>query len=214
MVIAGAGWLTILSSLILAAQRGAAAWVRGRALSISTLILFGSLALGALLWGVIANQAGTQWALTAAGGALLLGLTVIPRFRLAAAEAGDLEHSQNWPDPVVAESLDAEAGPVLVTVEYIVEPERRAAFVDAMRSQLRPIRRRDGAVFWDLFVDSADPRRCVECWLVESWAEHLRQHDRTTKSDHEVEDRIRALVVGRERTTHYIALSSPTESTQ
>ena len=209
MVIAGAGWLTILSTLILAAQRGAAAWVRGRALSIATLILFGSLALGALLWGVIANQAGTQWALTAAGGALLLGLTVIPRFRLAAVDVGNLEHSQNWPDPVVAESLDAEAGPVLVTVEYIVEPERRAAFVDAMRSQLRPIRRRDGAVFWELFVDSADPRRCVECWLVESWAEHLRQHDRTTKSDREVEDRIRALVVGRERTTHYIALSPP-----
>ena len=195
MVIAGAGWLTILSTLILAAQRGAAAWVRGRALSISTLILFGSLALGALL----------------------LGLTVIPRFRLAAVDVGNLEHSQNWPDPVVAESLDAEAGPVLVTVEYIVEPERRAAFVDAMRSQLRPIRRRDGAVFWELFVDSADPRRCVECWLVESWAEHLRQHDRTTKSDREVEDRIRTLVVGRERTTHYIALSPPpsqTESTE
>jgi len=214
MVIAGAGWLAIVSSLILAAQRGAAAWVRGRALSISTLTLFGSLALGALLWGVIANQAGTRWTLTVAGSALFLGLTLIPRFRLAAAEAADLEHSQNWPDPVVAENLDAEAGPVLVTVEYIVEPERRAAFVAAMRSELAPIRRRDGAVFWELFVDSADPRRCVECWLVESWAEHLRQHARTTKSDREVEDRIRVLTVGRERTTHYVALSSATESTQ
>jgi len=62
-------------------------------------------------------------------------------------------------------------------------------------------------------VDSADPRRCVECWLVESWAEHLRQHDRTTQSDREVEERIRTLVVGRERTTHYIALSPTGDST-
>ncbi|OLD16960.1 MAG: hypothetical protein AUJ01_09690 [Acidobacteria bacterium 13_1_40CM_3_65_5] len=179
-----------------------------------TAVATAAFALGALLWGVIANQAGTRWTLTVAGSALFLGLTLIPRFRLAAAEAADLEHSQNWPDPVVAENLDAEAGPVLVTVEYIVEPERRATFVAAMRSELAPIRRRDGAVFWELFVDSADPRRCVECWLVESWAEHLRQHARTTKSDREVEDRIRVLTVGRERTTHYVALSSATESTQ
>ena len=213
MVIAGAGWLTTVSSLILAAQRGAAAWVRGRALSISTLTLFGSLALGALLWGVVANQAGTRWALTAAGIALLVGLTLIPRFRLSAAEAENLEHTQNWPDPVVTGNLDGDAGPVLVTVEYIVEPEKRAAFVDAMRHELRPIRSRDGAVFWELFVDSADPRRCLECWLVESWAEHLRQHDRTTQSDREVEDRIRTLVVGRERTMHYIALPSGIQST-
>jgi MFS family permease len=206
MVLAGAGWLTTVSSLILAAQRGAAAWVRGRALSISTLTLFGSLALGALLWGVVANQAGTRWALTAAGVGLLIGLTLIPRFRLAVAEVANLEHTQNWADPVVAENLGADAGPVLVTVEYIVEPDQRAPFVEAMRNELRPIRSRDGAVFWELFVDSADPRRCVECWLVESWAEHLRQHERTTQSDREVEDRIRTLVVGRERTTHFIAL--------
>src|SRR5438445_485560 len=83
-------------------QRGGAEWVRGRALSISTLTLYGSLAIGALLWGTVASRAGTQWALTGAGIALLLGLGLIPRFRLAAAEAGNLEHSQNWPDPVVA----------------------------------------------------------------------------------------------------------------
>jgi len=90
----GAGWLTTLSSLILAAQRGAAEWVRGRALSISTLTLYGSLAIGALLWGTIATRAGTQWALTGAGIALVLGLGLIPRFRLATAEAGNLENTR------------------------------------------------------------------------------------------------------------------------
>jgi len=62
-------------------------------------------------------------------------------------------------------------------------------------------------VFWELFVDSANPKRCVECWLVESWAEHLRQHERTTRADREVQVRVRKLTVGRERTTHYVALS-------
>ena len=206
MVIAGGGWLTVVSSLILAAQQGAAAWVRGRALAISTLTLFGSMAIGAVLWGVVANRWTIAWALTAASAGLLLGLGLIPRFRLAAAEGMDLAPSRNWEDPVVAEDVAAEAGPVLVTVEYTLEPAQRAAFAAAMRRLLRPIRRRDGAVFWELFVDSAHPHRCLECFLVESWSEHLRQHDRATKSDREVEDAIRTFYSGAERTTHYVAL--------
>jgi MFS family permease len=206
MVIAGAGWLTMVSSLMLAAQRGAAEWVRGRALSISTLTLFGSLAGGALLWGLVANQLTIRWALTAAGAGLLLGLGLIPRFRLAVAEGVDINPARNWPEPVVAEDLAAEAGPVLVTVEYMVLPGRRPAFAAAMRRLLRPIRRRDGAVFWELFVDSANPTRCLECFLVESWAEHLRQHDRTTASDGEVEDAMRTYLTGEEQTTHFVAL--------
>ena len=206
MVIAGAGWLVVVSSLILAAQRGAAEWVRGRALAVSTLTLFGSLAVGALLWGVVANELGIKMALTAAGGGLLVGLGLIPRFRLAAAEALHLDRSQIWQDPVVAEALDPEAGPVLVTVEYTLEPAKRAAFATALRRLVRPIRRRDGAVFWELFVDSANPHRCVECYLVETWAEHLRQHGRTTQSDREVEDALRSFYAGRERVTHFVAL--------
>jgi MFS family permease len=213
MVIAGIGWLTTVSSLLLAAQRAAAGWVRGRALAISTLMLFGSLAIGAVVWGVLANRMGVTWVLTAAASGMVLGLGLIPRFRLTAAEALDLEPSRNWPDPVVAEELAAEAGPVLVTVEYTIEPDQRAAFAAAARKLLRPMRRRDGAVFWELFVDSANPKRCVECWLVESWAEHLRQHERTTRSDREMQVRVRQLTVGRERTTHYIALSSTSAST-
>jgi quinol monooxygenase YgiN len=159
-----------------------------------------------MLWGVVASRVGIPWALAMAGGGLLLGLGLVPSFRLAAAEDMDLDASRNWPEPVVAEDLADEAGPVLVTVEYTLQPAQRAAFAEAMRRLLRPIRRRDGAVFWELFVDSANPNRCVECWLVESWAEHLRQHERTTKSDREVEDALRTFYAGKGRITHYVAL--------
>src|SRR5256712_1725021 len=66
MLVAGIGWLIVVSSLILAAQRGAAEWVRGRALAVSTLTLFGSFAVGALVWGIVADEAGIPSALMAA----------------------------------------------------------------------------------------------------------------------------------------------------
>ena len=115
---------------------------------------------------------------------------------------------------MVAEDVPAEAGPVLVTVEYTFEPTQRAAFAAAMRRLLRPIRRRDGAVFWELFVDSANPNRCLECFLVESWSEHLRQHDRGTRSDRDVEDALRTFYTDEERTTHYIALVASNSTTR
>jgi hypothetical protein len=55
-------------------------------------------------------------------------------------------------------------------------------------------------------VDSANPHRCVECYLVETWGEHLRQHDRATQSDREVEEALRTFYSGREHVTHFVAL--------
>jgi len=206
MVVTGTGWLVVVSTVLVAAQRGAAAWVRARVLALSSLSFFGSLAIGALVWGLIANRLGIQWTLTLAGSGLLVGLALVPYFRLATADSLNVEQSRNWDDPVVAESLAADAGPVLVTVEYTVEPARRAEFAAQMRRHVRPIRRRDGAVFWELFVDSSDPRRCLECFVVESWAEHLRQHDRTTQSDRAVEEALRSFYTGEEQTVHYVAV--------
>jgi Transmembrane secretion effector len=41
-------------------------------------------------------------------------------------------------------------------------------------------RLRDGAYRWGLYNDSAVPSRFVETFVVELWAEHLRQHERVT----------------------------------
>jgi hypothetical protein len=79
----------------------------------------------------------------------------------------------------------------MVTLEYVVVQEDSKAFADVME-EMRRIRLRDGALAWGLYRDTADPTRYLEYFIVDSWAQHLRQHERTTVSDREVQDRVNA----------------------
>jgi quinol monooxygenase YgiN len=99
-----------------------------------------------------------------------------------------------------------ERGPVLVTVEYRV-PGDRAADFRAAAGLLRAARLRDGAIRWDLFQDVEDTERFVEVFLVESWVDHLRQHERVTGADWAEVSAARALHAGDRppRVTHLIA---------
>jgi quinol monooxygenase YgiN len=127
-----------------------------------------------------------------AGAGLFLGLLAATRYRLAEGARLDLTPSFHWPQPAVTIEPPAEHGPILVTVEYRIDPVHAGDFVQAMR-EVRLERLRDGALRWELFQDPADPPHYVETFLVESWVEHLRQHERVTLSDREAEVRARAL---------------------
>src|SRR5437879_1314755 len=81
-------------------------------------------------------------------------------------------------------------GPVRVELAYRIDPSRADAFVQALRD-LEPIRRRDGAVNWAVYRDPGQQGRYVESFIVESWMEHLRQHERVTVGDRAVQERIR-----------------------
>jgi len=89
-------------------------------------------------------------------------------------------------------------------VEYMINPKDREAFLDAADS-LSHERRRDGAYAWGIFEDVAAPGRMVETFYVESWFEHLRQHERVTKADRVIEKKIHALLTTATRTTHLLS---------
>jgi Transmembrane secretion effector len=101
----------------------------------------------------------------------------------------------HWPEPHIQVEPQPDHGPVLVVIDYLIEPERSHAFKQAMR-QMRQQRLRDGAMRWGLFNDPASPTRYIETFLVESWAEHMRQHERVTVADHEAEEVSRAFHIG------------------
>ena len=66
----------------------------------------------------------------------------------------------------------------------------------SMRYEVRRERLRDGAMRWGLFTDPANPNRFVETFLLESWLEHMRQHERVIKSDRSAEELARAFNMG------------------
>jgi MFS family permease len=208
----GAAWMATMSTINTAAQTSVSTWVRARALSVSLLVIQGSMAVGALLWGSVAVHAGVPAALLVAATGLLLGLVLVSRFRLGPSEGLDLTPAAPVPAPSLAGDLAADGGPVLVTVEYHIEPARADEFVNAIR-RLARVRRRDGARLWGVFRDAADPARYVETFTVESWAEHLRQHERMTVADRELVAIVRAFHVGDDLpvVTHLIAAPPPTD---
>lgn len=74
LIVSGAAWITVLSSLSAAIQVFLPPWVRARGLSIYQLVLYGALAGGAAMWGVVAQQFGLAPALLVAGALLLLAM--------------------------------------------------------------------------------------------------------------------------------------------
>jgi MFS family permease len=205
LVLGGAAWLGSLTTLNAVIQQSVPAWVRARALSVYLLVFFGSLAVGSALWGWVGERLGVPAALVLASAGMVVGLFTTVRFRIPRATVGDLTPSLHWPSPAVAFDFEPNDGPVLVTVEYRIDPAKATEFAAAMQ-EMRRIRRRDGGMRWSLYVDAADPARYLETYLSETWVDHLRAHERVTIADRAIEDRARAFHLGPEppRVSHLL----------
>jgi len=206
MLLGGIAWVACMSSFNTAAQAVAPAWARGRVLALFTLVLLGGLAGGSAAWGVVASRLNTRYALDIAAAGLLIGLAVRFRYRLVVGEELSLEPWVHWAEPISVVEPEPDRGPVLVVLEYRIDPNRAREFRHAMR-EMRRIRRRDGAFRWGLYSDPANPGRFMETFLVESWGEHLRQHTRITEGDRKIEERVLSfhLDQGPPPTTHLIS---------
>jgi MFS family permease len=204
-LIAGISWIAVLSSLNISAQVALPDWVRGRGLALFVTVFFGALTLGSAIWGQVAGMAGLPAAhlIAAAGAVLIVPLTW--RWKLQTAAGIDLTPSMHWPAALAAHEVEHDQGPVLVTVEYRIHAPNREPFLAALE-KLAHVRRRDGAYAWGVFEDAAEQGRFLETFLVESWLEHLRQHERVTNADRMLQDAVlRFHLDGTPKVTHFIA---------
>jgi len=160
--------------------------------------------------GVISPQTLIDAANRKATNQLLIGLVATWRYRLVDDEELSLTPSLHWPEPIVLIDPEASEGPAVTLVEYRIDPKTAEKFLQTMK-EMKRIRQRDGAIRWNLLRDTADPERYIETFVTESWADHLRQHERVTAEDREVEQRAEAFHLGPEppKITHLIAEQLP-----
>jgi MFS family permease len=210
-LIAGASWIAALSTLNVSAQVALPEWVRGRGLAVFVTVFSGAITLGSAFWGQLAGWAGVPVALAIAAAAQLLAIPLTWRCKLHLGAALDLVPSMHWPVPVVTGEVEDDAGPVLVTVDYRVDAGNRDAFLETLQRLSRQ-RRRDGAYVWGLFESASEPGRYVETFLVESWLEHRRQHERVTQADRLLEAELQKLLEGEPKVTHFVAARSDRRS--
>lgn len=205
LVIGGGAWILVLSTLNSHDQSTLPGWATARGMSYYLVIFKGGGALGAAAFGVIAQHAGLTAALLAAA-AGLAGVAVagvwLP-FRAISPQ--DLLPAGDWPDPQLVGTTAAD-GPVQVTVEYRPRPGLERELVRALYAGRRA-RRRTGAVSWRVWRDAADPSRVLEQFVVGSWTQHLRQHERVSRRDQQRLDAIRAMTDPRQppTVTHWLA---------
>ena len=204
MALLGAAWITALTTLTGVAQALFPAWVRGRGLAVYLTVFNGAMSFGSLAWGALAEALDVPQALLVAAAGLALGALWALRYPLPAER--EPRPGRPWPAPGARHAL--ERGPVIVQVEYRVPAARRAQAL-ALLCELATVRRRDGAQDWWLAEDGERPGQLVEWFVVETWAEHLRQHRRGTAADAELRERLQALLDGAPQVRHLLAVRHP-----
>jgi MFS family permease len=185
LFVLGVAWIATLTTLNATAQAVLPNWVRGRGLAIYLTVFNGSMAGGSVVWGLVAQQIGVPSTLLVSGCGLIVIAIAMLRYRLPSVTS-DLMPSDHWPEPLVAAAVAADRGPVLVLIHHHVRQADHGAFLSAL-APLSDERRRDGAYAWGVTEDANDPTHIVEWFMVESWAEHLRQHKRVTNADADVQ---------------------------
>ena len=209
MLVGGAAWICFISLVSALVQKLAPDWVRARVLAVFMLVFQGGLAAGSALWGTIAEHAGVPTSLLWAGLGAIATTALGLIWRLPDTTM-DVTPWNHWRMPVIPEGLELglESGPVLVTVEYVVNREHTSDFLKALHRYER-VRRRDGASRWGIYRDTEHPDVYVETFIVHSWAEHLRQHERFTSADHAVEQRITSYTLKEPKIRHLIYAPKP-----
>nr|WP_316639316.1 MFS transporter [uncultured Roseateles sp.] len=206
MLVLGLGWIIALTTLNGVAQAVLPNWVRGRGLAIYLMVFNGAMAGGSLAWGLFAQQVGIPTALLVGAAGLVAISLLFHRIKLPAGEA-DLQASNHWPEPLLTEPVAHDRGPVMIQIEYRIRKPDVPAFLLAMK-QVAQERRRDGAYAWGVAEHTGEPERVIEWFLVESWAEHLRQHKRVSRADADLQAEALRFHLGPDRPVvhHFLAL--------
>jgi MFS family permease len=195
MFAAGAAVILTANTITVAAQLTLPDWVRARGMAVYQMALMGGAAAGAALWGHVAVGLQVRGTVLAAAAFGVVTVLITHRMSLESVNPDDQRPAPvaALPDPAIA--IDANDGPVMVTIEYQIDPTRALEFAAVMQ-ETRRARLRQGALSWGLFRDAAVPGRYVEYFVDETWVEHQRRLERFTAGDAGLRERRLGFHVG------------------
>ncbi len=204
MLVGGAAWIVFISLFNVLVLGHAPDWVRARVLAVSMLVFQGAMAAGSATWGALATKTGIHATLMWAGVGTMVSTLTGLLLKLPEPTV-DLTPWIHWRLPTVLsqDPAPADEGPIMVTIEYFVDAENVPAFIKAI-NRYGYIRRRDGAYRWGSFRDLENTERYLETFLVDSWGEHLRQHERSTRADRTVTEQVLEFIRGKPIVRHLV----------
>jgi MFS family permease len=206
LLVGGFAWTSTMSTLNLAIQVSAPNWVQARALGAYQMIFSGGMALGSVVWGLIAEHFSTPASLTTAAAGMLVTLPFSLRLHVLHGAQPDLRPFRSkLLVPQLVMEPEMSDGPVRIMLDYCIDPDDYNDFVRAIHA-LRDVRLRDGAMRWGIFQDANDPQHFNETFVMESWIDYLRQRERFTASDRTILERVLSFHRGKEppRISHMI----------
>ncbi len=198
MAVCGMAWISVANSLTVAAQMAMPDWVRARGMSIYQTALMGGSAAGSILWGQVASWWSVQGAIISAAVFGVVALVLTRHFTVDGGAELDFTPvpARQLPEP--ATPIGPTEGPVMVTIEYLIDPARAPEFAAVMQ-RTRQARLRQGALSWGLFRDATDAARYIEYFVDENWVEHQRRMIRFSAHDAELRDLRLSFHLGAER---------------
>ncbi|MBB5052432.1 MFS family permease [Afipia massiliensis] len=186
LVVAGASWMIAVTLFNIGVQLSTPRWVAGRALAAYQAAIAGGVAIGSWLWGYVANGVGIGNALLIAGAVMFVSPVLAIWLRMPSTEGANNDAVDALEEPEVNLSISQRSGPIVVEIEYRVSQQKARAFYTTML-QLQAIRQRNGAYDWSIARDIADPELWIERYHCPTWLDYLRQRNRSTQSEREVQ---------------------------
>ncbi len=197
LLVVGAGWTASVTLFNVGIQLVAPRWVSGRALAAFQASISGGVAVGAWLWGSTAKFAGVSNALLIAGFMLALSAILGVWMRMPHVKGPTEQTSEELDDPEVRLQITPRSGPIVVEIEYRVEPKQARLFY-ALMQQVQSSRQRNGAYGWSIARDIADPELWTERYHCPTWLDYLRQRNRPTDAERALHVRAQEFHIGPE----------------
>jgi MFS family permease len=182
LVLAGMAWMMITTTISVMVQLFVPRWVMGRAIATSSAAITLGVAIGSWLWGVVARDYGVVIAFQGAAVGLTASLLIARFLPVADRDASTELDERVLDDPDVQLGITGRSGPISIELQYHIPSDKARAFYKLMR-ELRKTRVRNGAYYWSLSRNIADPEHWSERFNCPTWNDYLRLRNRRTLED-------------------------------